>query len=199
MSAQMAQPSVRNKAMVAQNQQQVWDSVRANQEAVAVAGGPLSAPAAAEIHGTSSYARVMDNTEVKKHVDEIAAPVQRDYQALIHELRARNAVGVVAAINGRIVWADIFANSSLLEKYWPKLVRSYAAEAFVVHGMALAKIDTHAAQEFLDDLGGRREVSEVEPGVFRQTEVSGDGFKVFELTSLLPKTGFDLHLAKAVE
>jgi hypothetical protein len=42
-------------------------------------------------------------------------------------------------------------------------------------------------------------VSEVEPGVFRQTEVSGDGFKVFELTSLLPKTGFDLHLAKAAE
>ncbi len=199
MAAQMAQPSVRNKAMVAGNQQQVWDSVRANNEAVTVAGGPISGRAAAELQGTSSYARVMDNAEVKKHVDEIAAPVQRDYQALIRELRARNAVGVVAAINGRIVWADIFASPSLLEKYWPKLVRSYAAEAFVVHGMALPKIDTHAAQDFVDDLRGRREVSEVEPGVFRQTEVSGEGFKVFELTSLLPKTGFDLHLAKAVE
>ncbi len=199
MSAQMAQPSVRNKAMVARSQQQVWDSVRANNEAVTVAGGPLSAPAAAEIHGTSSYARVMDNAEVKKHVDDIAAPLQRDYQSLIRELRARNAVGVVAAINGRIVWADIFASPSLLEKYWPKLVRSYAAEAFTVHGMALTKIDTQLAQEFVDNLDGHREVSEVEPGLFRQTEVSGDGFKVFELTSLLPKTGFDLHVAKAVE
>jgi hypothetical protein len=29
--------------------------------------------------------------------------------------------------------------------------------------------------------------------------MTGDGFKAFELTSLLPKTGFDLHLAKMAE
>jgi hypothetical protein len=199
MSSQMAQPSVRNKAMVAQNQQEVWDSVRSAQQTVAVTGGPLSAPAAAEVRGTSSYARVMDNAEVKKQVDEIAAPVQRDYQGLTRELRARNAVGVVAAVNGRIIWADVFASTPLLEKYWPKLVRSYAAEAYVMRASSFTKPDISAAQDFLDNLDGRRQVSEVEPGVFRQTEVSGDGFKVFELTSLLPKTGFDLHLAKAAE
>ncbi|MFI5087878.1 MAG: ARPP-1 family domain-containing protein [Terriglobales bacterium] len=196
MSSQMAQPSVRNKAMVAQNQQAVWDSVRSAQETVAVTGG---APVAAGIAGTTSYARVMDNSEVKKQVDEIAAPVQRDYQGLIRELRGRNAVGVVAAVNGRIIWADVFASTSLLEKYWPKLVRSYAAEAYIVRTSSYAKPDAHAAQDFLDNLEGRRQVSEVEPGIFRQTEISGDGFKVFELTSLLPKTGFDLHLAKAAE
>jgi hypothetical protein len=196
MSSQMAQPSVRNKAMVAQNQQAVWDSVRSAQETVAVTGG---APVAAGIAGTTSYARVMDNSEVKKQVDEIAAPVQRDYQGLIRELRGRNAVGVVAAVNGRIIWADVFASTSLLEKYWPKLVRSYAAEAYIVRTATFAKPDARAAQDFLDNLEGRRQVSEVEPGVFRQTEITGDGFKVFELTSLLPKTGFDLHLAKAAE
>ena len=196
MSSQMAQPSVRNKAMVAKNQQAVWDSVRASKEAVAMSA---PAPAAAAIGGTTSYARVMDNSEVRKQVDEIAAPVQRDYQGLIRELRARNAVGVVAAVNGRIIWADVFASSSLLEKYWPKLVRSYAAEAYIVRTSSFVKPDTRAAQDFLDNLDGRRQVSEVEPGVFRQTEISGDGFKVFELTSLLPKTGFDLHIAKAAE
>ena len=197
MSSQMAQPSVRNRAMVAQNQQAVWDSVRSAQ--AGVVGGPLPSPAAAEVRGTTSYARVMDNAEVKRQVDEIAAPVQRDYQRLIRDLRARNAVGVVAAVNGRIIWADVFASTPLLEKYWPKLVRSYAAEAYIVRTASFAKPDTRAAQDFLDNLEGRRQVSEVEPGVFRQTEITGDGFKVFELTSLLPKTGFDLHLAKAAE
>ncbi len=196
LSVQMAQPSVRSRAMADQNQQAVWNSVRKAQAAVA---GGLPAPAAAEVQGTSSYARVMDNSEVRKQVDTIALPVQRDYQGLIRDLRARNAVGVVAAINGRIVWADIFASTSLLEKYWPKLVRSYAAEAYIVRTGAMDKARTTAAQEFIDDLDGRRQVSEVEPGVFRHTEISGDGFKVFELTSLLPKTGFDLHLAKAVQ
>jgi hypothetical protein len=141
----------------------------------------------------------MDNLEVKSKVDEIAAPMQRDYQSLIRDLRARNAVGVVAAVGGRFVWVDIFASTSLLEKYWPKLVRSYAAEAMPFRGAARIRVDVRAAQQFLDDRDGRRQVSEVEPGVFRQTEISGDGFKVFELTSLLPKTGFDLHLAKAAE
>ncbi|MBZ5510237.1 MAG: hypothetical protein LAN70_03625 [Acidobacteriia bacterium] len=196
MSSQMAQPSVRRKAMADKNQQAVWDSVRSAQETVAVTGG---APVAAGIAGTTSYARVMDNSEVKRQVDEIAAPVQRDYQGLIRELRARNAVGVVAAVNGRIIWADVFASTHLLEKYWPKLVRSYAAEAYIVRTASFANPDTRAAQDFLDNLEGRRQVSEVEPGVFRQTEITGDGFKVFELTSLLPKTGFDLHLAKAAE
>ena len=40
-------------------------------------------------------------------------------------------MGVVVAVNGRLIWADVFASTTLLEKYWPKLVRSYAAEAIV--------------------------------------------------------------------
>jgi hypothetical protein len=55
------------------------------------------------------------------------------------------------------------------------------------------------AQQFLADTEGRRETIENEPGVYRHTEVSGDGFKAFSLTSLLPKTGFDVHVAKMAE
>ncbi len=196
MSAQMAQPSVRARAMADKDQQKVWNEVRnSTLGAARAAGGPV----AAEIAGTTSYARVMDNQEVKRQVDEIAAPVQRDYQSLVRQLRARQAVGVVAAVNGHIIWANVFAGTSLLEKYWPKLVRSYAAEAYVVRTAAASRPCVRAAQDFLDNLDGRREVSEVEPGVFRHTEISGDGFKVFELTSLLPKTDFDVHLAKTAD
>ena len=50
-------------------------------------------------------------------------------------------VGVVAAVNGQIVWADIFASTGLLQKYWPKLVRSYASEAVVTKAKgALGKV-----------------------------------------------------------
>jgi hypothetical protein len=77
-------------------------------------------------------------------------------------------------------------------------VRSYAAES-VVQGAKSGAADMKTAQEFLNQLQGRREVVENEPGLYRHTEVSGDGFKVFELTSLLPNTGFDLHLAKMSE
>ncbi|MBZ5571387.1 MAG: hypothetical protein LAO09_05855 [Acidobacteriia bacterium] len=191
----MAQPAVRGRAMADKDQQKVWSEVR-NAQAGVAAG--LPAPAAAAVGGTSSYARVMQNEEVKQKVDAVAAPIQRDYQSLIKQLRDRNAVGVVVAVNGEIIWADIFASTNLLEKYWPKLVRSYAAEA-IVSPTKSHEADLKSAQAFLDDLEGRRQTVETEPGLYRHTETTGDDFKAFELTSLLPKTGFDLHVAKMAE
>jgi hypothetical protein len=192
----MAQPAVRARAMSDKDQAKVWSEVRNAQTVVA---SRLPAPAAAEVAGTSSYAGVMQNEEVKQQVDSIAEPIQRNYQSLIQQLRERNAVGVVVAVNGEIIWADIFASTNLLEKYWPKLVRSYAAEAFVVTKAKGRETDVKSAQEFLDTMEGRRETVENEPGLYRHTEITGDGFKAFELTALLPKTGFDLHLAKMAE
>jgi hypothetical protein len=107
-------------------------------------------------------------------------------------------VGVVVAINGDLIWADVFASTELLQKYWSKLVRSYAAEAMTTPGNTRAA-DEKAAQAFLDNMQGRHEVSETEPGLYRQTEISGEGFKAFELTSLLPKMSFDVHIAKMAE
>jgi hypothetical protein len=192
--APMVQPSVRKRAMSDKDQQQVWNEVAKSRESMAAA-----APAASgEIAETSSYAQAMGNEEVKRQVDSVAVPLERSYQGLVRELRARNAVGVVAAVNGEIIWADLFASPQLLEKYWPKLVRSYAAEALTTRSER--KRPTLAmAQAFLDDMSGNREVVESEPGVFRHTEVVGRGFRVFELASLLPKTGFDVHISKMTE
>ena len=195
--AMMAQPSVRAKAMGAKNQGEVWDEVRKQREAVRVEM-TAAAPVPTDISRTSSYARLMENEEVKKQVDAVAKPIEQNYQSLIRQLRDRNAVGVVVAVNGRIIWADIFASTDLLEKYWPKLVRSYASEAVVTRAKEV-DVSVSRAQAFLGDMEGRREMIESEPGVYRHTEVSGDGFKAFSLTSLLPKTGFDVHVAKMAE
>ncbi len=195
LASAMAQPKVRAEAMASKNQEKVWSEVRKAQADVAE---NLSAPAAAEVRDTTSYAAVMQNDEVRQKLDSVAAPMEKEYRSLIQQLRDRNAVGVVVAVNGEIIWADIFASTELLQKYWPKLARSYAAEAIGVRlkdGMA----DIKSAQMFLEDMEGRHKTVESEPGLYRHTEVSGDGFKAFELTSLLPKTNFDLHIAKMAD
>src|SRR3954470_13205438 len=193
----MAQPSVRAKAMGDKNQQEVWNAVNKQKDQVMALAGPVEL-AQSEVGRTTSYARVMENSEVRKQVDAVARPIEQNYQSLIHQLRERNAVGVVVAVNGRVIWADIFASTDLLAKYWPKLVRSYASEAVVTRAKDV-EVSVHRAQQFLAGMEGRRETIENEPGVYRHTEVNGDGFKAFALTSLLPKTGFDVHVAKMAD
>ena len=197
--AMMVQPSVRAKAMADKDQSQVWAEVRKQQEAMETIQVAAAAPqVATEIARTSSYAKVNENEEVKRQVDAVAKPIEQNYQSLIRQLRDRNAVGVVVAVNGRIIWADVFASTDLLEKYWPKLVRSYASEAVVTRAKEV-EVGASQAQAFLGDMEGRREMIESEPGIYRHTEVTGDGFKAFSLTSLLPKTGFDVHVAKMAD
>jgi len=195
----MAQPSVRAKAMGDKDQSQVWAEVRKQQQTMTaeVQASP-TAPMAQALNSTSSYAVVMENQDVKQKVDEVAKPIERDYQSVIKQLRDRNAVGVVVAVNGRVIWSDVFASTELLGKYWPKLVRSYASEA-VATPVKGGEATVAQAESFLANMRGRRETIESEPGVFRHTQVNGDGFKAFELTSLLPKTGFDVHVAKMAE
>jgi hypothetical protein len=199
-STLMAQPSVRAKAMGDKDQAQVWAEVRKQQQSMAmeVTGASTSPPNTNQITSTSSYAVVMENKDVKKEVDKIAKPIEQNYQSLIQQLRDRKAVGVVVAVNGHVIWSDVFASTELLEKYWPKLVRSYASEAVVTQTKG-GKATMSEAESFLDDMQGRRETIESEPGVFRHTEIDGNGFKAFALTSLLPKTGFDVHVAKMLE
>jgi len=199
----LAQPSVRANAMAKKDQQEVWNSVRQSQasasESVEVStASPQVQTELSDIRSTSSYAVVMDNKAVKENLDKIAVPLEKNYRNVIRDLRDRNAVGVVVAVNGELLWADIFASSDLLNRYWPKLVRSYAAEALtqVRHH---DKVSESEAQEFVDRMQGRHETAETEPGVYRHAEITGDDYRVFELTSLLAKAEFEVHIAKMYE
>lgn len=196
----MAQPSVRSRAMADKNQQEVWNAVHGAAETVTVEASrdPDSIQHdvnQAMLGGTTSYAKVMNSAPARKAVDKVAAPIEHQYRDLMHQLHDRKAVGVVVAVHGRIIWADVFASTELLEKYWPKLIRSYAAESFG-GGATKAGADVAAAQEFLEQLTGEHEVVESDPGVYREAEITGANFSVFQLTSLVPKTDFDIHIAK---
>jgi hypothetical protein len=193
LGSQMAQPTVRAEAMARKDQQKVWDAVgNANRETAS------AAQTIEVLSETSSYATVNENKAVKRKMAEISDPIERSYDKVIKNLKDKNAVGVAVAVNGRMVWADVFASPQLLQEYWPKLIRSYVAEV-VGQPAQNVSADQKVAQAFIDLLQGRHETAETEPGVFRQSEGKGDGYRVFTLTSLLPKTGFDVHIAKMSE
>jgi hypothetical protein len=190
MGAQMAQPSVRMPAMAARDQNKVWDNVR---ESNAKMRGSLATAEAVAVGGTTSYAKVFDNEVVRKKIADFGG--LENENAILRDLRSRGAVGVVVAVGGRVMWADIFASTDLLTKYWPKLIRSYVAEAMTTSESGMTA-DLREAQLYVDGLSGGREVVETEPGVYRRADITGEGYRVFELTSLLPKAQFDVHITK---
>jgi hypothetical protein len=153
---------------------------------------PAAKPA---IDASSSYAQAVAAPPVKREMEATVVPIEQRFSALGAHLRDRKALGVVVAVNGRIVWADVFANPALFNKYWPKLVRSYAAEAMSNTGIRYNH-DKQDPRAFLNNLNATHETSESEPGLFRNTQLTADDFEAFLLTSLLPGTGYSVHLTK---
>jgi hypothetical protein len=197
----MVQPSVREKAMVAKDQQQVWNSVRGSINQMAMASAPStgmgmdSGSGYARSMGTTSYAQAMEDNSVSAKVDEAAAPVMKAREQVIAQLRKEGAIGVVVAVRGEIVWADLFTDTDLLSRYWTKLVRSYAAESLTEGGNHTAPTVADA-QRFLDAPSGGTETSEGDVGVYRYRELRAEGTETFVLESLLPGTGYDVHISK---
>jgi len=203
----MVQPEVRERAMVDQDQQQVWDSVHGTMSKMEAAAAP---PAPASTYrgggvmydtappmslGTTSYAKMMENPAISQKVDEAAAPVMKAREEVLAKLRDEHAVGVVVAVRGEIVWADLFASTDLLARYWTKLVRSYAAES-LTEGENHVAPSVADAQHFLDMPSGGTENSEGEVGIYRYRELKSGNAETFVLESLMPGTGYDLHISK---
>jgi hypothetical protein len=201
MGSFMVQPRVRERAMVEQDQQQVWDSVHGAISQMEVAAAPPASSASgggagySRTLGSTSYAKVMQDTAVSEKVDEAAAPVMSAREQVLAKLRDEHAVGVVVAVRGEIVWADLFANTDLLSRYWTKLVRSYAAES-LTEGEDHAAPSVADAQHFLDAPSGGTENSEGDVGIYRYRELKSGGTETFVLEALLPGTGYDVHISK---
>jgi hypothetical protein len=203
----MVQPTVREKAMVAKDQQEVWNSVHGTIDAMATltapsgaassgsSGGPQWAVNSPRNLGTTSYAQAMKNSVVSAKVDEAAAPVMQSREQLLNKMRQEHAVGVVVAVRGEIVWADLFADTDLLARYWTKLIRSYAAESLLEADSRPAPTVADA-QHFLDAPAGGTETTEGDLGIYRYRELHSGRTETFVLESLLPGTGYDVHISK---
>jgi len=119
--------------------------------------------------------------------------VQRNYESLFANCAIRMRWG-----RGRREWrnclADIFAQHSVAAKVLPKLIRSYATEAVVTRAKG-----GKPASKMRRSFSTTCRAATKPPTPTRHLSPDGNHrrrFKVFELTSLLPKTGFQLHVAK---
>jgi hypothetical protein len=190
----IAHPGIRKEAQANKSQQGVWNSV-------ARAAATMAAESA-----TQDYAHVLASPKAKAHVDEAARAFQTDYERELREqLRGRSAVGVVVAINGELVWSDVFPTSDLFHKYWPKLLRSYIMEAESrgygdepPWGGKLAGLPpVKQAEAFLLEDRGKVTIK-MEPAAYRRTEIAGNNFQVVALEAIgkTEESGLMLHYNK---
>jgi hypothetical protein len=204
----MVQPSVRSKAMASKDQQQVWNEVNRTVMASAPAA-PYSNMDSGVMYdraysgagyggGTSSYAQTMAAPEQQKQIDKIASPALVNDSAMPEQLRKSQAVGVVAAINGHILWADVFSTPELLDAYWSKLVRSYAAESLHPGSELGPNASREEALKFVETTVSGEETSEGKSTIYRYLEIQGQHESEFILQALLPGTNFDVHCAHMV-
>jgi hypothetical protein len=190
----IAHPQIRMEAQANKSQQGVWNSV-------ARAAGAMAAESS-----TQDYTHVLASPQAQSRVEATAKSIENDYERELREqMRGRSAVGVVVAINGELVWSDVFPNAELFRKYWPKLLRSYIMEAEsrgsgdeLPWGRKLAGVpSTKQAETFL--LEDRGHVSiKVEPDAYRRTEIAGGNYQIVALETVgkSEEGGLMLHYNK---
>lgn len=72
---------------------------------------------------TGTYQAIAANPKVQKGTADYIAAIQAKFPD-------EAIVGAVVAINGKLVWADVFGTQTdFFRKYWMKLLRSYALDA----------------------------------------------------------------------
>ena len=190
----IAHPQIRMEAQANKSQQGVWNSV-------ARAAGVMAAESS-----TQDYTHVLASPQAQSRVEAAAKSIEGDYERELREqIRGRSAVGVVVAINGALVWSDVFPNAELFRKYWPKLLRSYIMEAESrgqgdepPWGRNLASVPTtKQAEAFLLEDHGRVSIK-LEPAAYRRTEIAGGNYQVVALEAMGKgeEVGLMLHYNK---
>jgi hypothetical protein len=175
----MASPSIREKAEAKKNQHEVWNSVA---KAVTVSGARSST---GDLKSAYNDEKMNDRIKNYEH-------------AIKSKLSAKNIVGVVVAVGGRITTADVFASSSLFQAYWPKMLKSYAAEAIDTQRTEKVEANARDAENFLSRVEGSSS-SEGQDGVYRLTEHQSGPDASFELECLAKKPTLLVHFNRVTD
>jgi ARG/rhodanese/phosphatase superfamily protein len=163
----IAMPNVRAKAQAEKSQSGVWNEVAKAQteNAVETDTGDL----------TSVY-----------RDRRVTSKVSAYERAFKNKLSANNVVGAVVAVGGRVIAADVFANHSLFQAYWPKMLKSYALEAMNAPQNTMQEVARDDAAIFLTRVDGESE-SNGERGVYRLAENQSNKEASFELEASAKK------------
>ncbi len=160
-AAPMALPNVREKAEAKKSQGDVWGAVA---ETVTVTAASSS---------TGALTSVYNDKRVNKQVDNYV-------QAFKDKFSGRNIVGVVAAVGGEVISADVFANHLLFQAYWPKMLKSYALQAVATTKVTAKEVSGADAEAFLTRVQGTS-ASDGRAGLYRLAENQSKEDASFEL------------------
>jgi len=209
----MVHPSVREQAVVVQEQSKVWEAVRNG--TTASASGPPAPGTAGGLPGqtsqsvivsseamagviqaeapTQSYARMYKSPQVGVPADTFTEEVQKRFDRATAKLKGEYVVGVVVAYGGEVAWSDIFASPTLFERYWPKLLRSYVIEA-LTRPRTSEQPSVDDARDFLKPLAGHESI-ETDPAIYSLRQVTEGRYVEMELKALRP-VEITLHVLK---
>ena len=143
---------------------------------------------------TTSYAKAMQSEQLQAKVDNAAAPLMKSREEIMSQLRKEGAVGVVVAVRGEIVWADLFRHRSagaLLDQ-----AGSVLCGREPVAGRDPSESNRGRCTRFLETPKGGTETSEGSVGIYRYRELKSTGTETFMLESLLPDAKGDVHVSK---
>lgn len=157
----MAPPNVRAIAQAEKNQSEVWrevDNTRKDNN-VATPTGDLKS--------------VYTSEAVNNKLDRYEKGVEG-------KLSDKNIVGVVVAVSGRIIAADVFASPRLFRAYWPKMLHSYALQAQSAPKVEKRELSAADAEAFLARVEGAAS-SDGKKGVYSLRERQSDKAASFEL------------------
>jgi ARG/rhodanese/phosphatase superfamily protein len=159
----IAAPTIREKAQAKKDQSAVWSEVAKTETVTVVASE------------TGTLNRVYEDKRVNQKLDGFGRELKQ-------KLVAKNVVGAVAAINGEIVSADVFANAGMFQAYWPKLLKSYALQAVSTETNEQRQADAGAAASFLN----RAATESASQGdqTYRLKEHDSEAAASFELESI---------------
>ena len=128
---------LRRTAQEQYNQSAVWDEISRK----------------SGIHKVSSSTNAFNEIYEDKNIQlEIGKYEERLLKSF---LNLKQMVGVVAVVEGRIMCADIFSNSKLFHKLWPKLLKSYILDALESDKKKInanAKITKNQVETFFEEL-----------------------------------------------
>lgn len=159
----MASPKVRARAQAKKDQGEVWKGVAEQVTAnnVSTATGDLKS--------------VYEDRRVNSTLESYE-------RALKGKVGGKEVIGVVVAIGGRVISADVFASPKLFQAYWPKMLMSYALEAISSGKTDSARASVKDAEAFLARASGGKQ-SSGKAGVYRLTEHQSESDASFELES----------------
>lgn len=164
-NAQVVGNSLKLAVNGTQDQGRVWDEVKKTQAGLSRnLGKPVANPAS-----PSSLQLALEDKD-------LAAKLDATEKALADILKDKpDAIGVAYAVNGKLQSADVYGSGALLRKFWPKLVKSMAADAlaqFDAKAKPAEPVAVAAVESFLAD-ATKAEAKEVDPLAARAAQGRG--------------------------